>query len=184
MVANGQTAPRPRENMQLLSFCLAQVHSQNGVPMLVPKGKDLMKDRTHLLHKARVDVVHQVVDLLQLLFVPVREGELGIRIPALHNCAGVDAILPERVRNVELPEHLQQSLYSWVLLAPLGLLHEVRLRPYCTFIIFLRCKRALLNKSGQLDDRKSHSRHHCKRTHHANAASDCGRLSDNLGGRS
>ena len=62
----------------------------------------------HLLHKASVDVVHQVVDLLQLLLVPVGEGELGIRIPALHNGAGVDAVLPERVCNVELSKDLQE----------------------------------------------------------------------------
>ena len=70
--------------------------------------KDMhLEVRAHLLHKARVDVVYQVVDLLELLFVPVREGELSIRIPALHNCAGVDAVLPQRIRDVEFPKHLQ-----------------------------------------------------------------------------
>ena len=62
----------------------------------------------HLLHKAVVDVVNQVVDLPQLFAVPVREWELRICVPPLHDRARVDAILPQRVRYVEFAKHLQR----------------------------------------------------------------------------
>ena len=79
-----------------------------------PPRSGVCSGSAHLLHKTGVDVVHQVVDLLQLLLVPVGEGELGICVSALHNRAGVDAVLPERVRNVEFSKYLQKSP-SWAL---------------------------------------------------------------------
>ena len=75
----------------------------------------------HLLHKAGVDVIHQVVNLPQLLAVPVGEWELRICITTLHDCAGVDAILPQRVGYVELAKHLQRinTAFRWRSKSPL-----------------------------------------------------------------
>ncbi len=65
-----------------------------------------MDKRVDLADEARVDVVHKAVDKALLFTRPVREGELCVCIFTLCYGAGVDAVLSQRLRYVELAKHL------------------------------------------------------------------------------